>query len=421
MRFRPRTAAGVSIALLLLAPHRDVTAEGAPQQADPRTAGWVFTPSLAVGGGWDDNVLLVNPQNNPPRDYASPINPSATIDFTGRRTQFSSSYNGSFTFYRRIEELTSFEHSLHASLRHRLTPRVSLFADESFSRAPTTDALELAGIPFYRVGSRTNAFGGGAEALLTRYTSLRARYALRTVGFDFDELAQRELLGGHAQDLELSVSRGLSARMTVRAQYGLLLGTVGQVARNTNVTPDVAPAQPTAALTADRQFNIQNGAISATYRLSPHVNVSGGVGVARLGGTLTQTAAIGPTFHGGASWQAEHSLASVAYQRSFIPSFGFGGTFQNEEWIASLHVPFARNRAYADTNLAWFSNDPLIEDQPSLRSVRLSGRVGYRVTRWLSVEGYSARAQQNSARAGGQLSRNQIGFQVVTSRPMRLQ
>jgi hypothetical protein len=423
MRMRSKTAAAVWVGLLILTPPRGLGAQGPPPQAttDPPTPGWVFTPTLGVGGGWDDNVLLLHPGDGPPKDYASPINPSATLDFTGRRTQFSSGYNGSFTFYRQVEELTSFEHSVQASFRHRVTPRVTVFGDENFSRAPTTEALELAGIPFYRIGSRTNTVGGGAEAFLTKYTTMRARYSLQTVGFDFDQVTQRELLGGHAHQLEFSVDRALSTRLTVGAQYGVLRGTVGQVARQ-DVFPETAvPDGPTVSPAIDRQFDIQNGGLTATYRVSPQLNISGGLGIARMGGTVTQGAELGPTVHGGATWRAEHYLASIVYQRSFIPSFGFGGTFQNEEWVGSLHVPFARNRAYADTHLSWFSNDPLLENQPSLRSVWLSGKLGYRATRWLSVEGYYGRAQQDGTRAGSQLSRNQVGFQVVTSKPIKLQ
>jgi hypothetical protein len=417
MQMRSGKAAILSL-LLLLVVQRGAAAQGVPQPVptESRIPGWIFTPSLAVGGGWDDNVLLINPLNDPPRDYASPINPAATIDFTGRRTQFSSSYLGSFTFYRRIEELTSFEHSFRASFQQRLNPRITLFADENFSRAPTTEALQLAGVPFYRIGSRTNALAGGIDALLSKYTSVRARYTLRNVGFDFDQVTRRELLGGHANEVDLSLGRALSARVTVGAEYGFLQGTIGQAAT------DPLATIPTVPVTApDRNFNIQNFRGVAKYRITPHVDVSGGFGVARLGGTLTQEAQTGPTVQAGVTYRAEYYLASMSYQRSFVPSFGFGGTFQNQEWLGSLHVPFARNRAYAESNLSWLSNEPLFDEQANLRSVWLSGKVGYRATRWLSVEGYYARAQQNSRRAGANLSRNQVGFQVVTSKPMKLE
>ena len=40
---------------------------------------------------------------------------------------------------------------------------------------------------------------------------------------------------------------------------------------------------------------------------------------------------------------------------------------------------------------------------------------------WIRLEGFYSRVQQSSLRAGGQLTRNRIGFQIVTSKPVRLQ
>ncbi|MEO5898232.1 MAG: hypothetical protein ABIS06_21305 [Vicinamibacterales bacterium] len=350
------------------------------------------------------------------------MNPAATIDFTGRRTEFSSSYNGSFTFYRTVEELTTFEHFFRASLQQRLTKRVTLFATENFARAPTTDALQVAGVPFYRIGSRTNMIGGAVEAFLTKYTTARVDYGLRSVGFDRDVVAARDFLGGHAHEVNTSLRRKLSERVGVQARYGFTRGIIGQAIRPTAASGDL-PSPPGVGSVAapDREFNIQSAGMTALYRVSPRLNISGGAGVARMSGTLTETAQVGPTFNAGATWRQEHYLATVNFERSFIPSFAFGGTFQNKELVASLHVPFARNRAYSDTNLSWFSSDPLYGNAPSLRSIWLSGKLGYRAARWLSIEGYAARSQQDSARAGGQRSRNQLGFQLVTSKPIKLQ
>jgi len=384
----------------------------------------VFTTSIAAGAGYDDNVLLANRANNPPSDYTSPVTPSAALDFNGKRTHFSTGYTGSLTFYRTVDELTSFEHLLRATFSHRLTPRFSIVAEENFAKAPTTDALELAGVPFYRVGSRTNTVGGGVDAALNKYTTMSARYSLRIVAFDVDERTQRALLGGHSHEGNVSLARALSTRLTVTGRYSYLQGTAGEA----TYVPEAL----------DRgSFDIQSGGVEAAYRLTESVNVTGGFGVARMSGTeplvrqdlqlpasvITDSPfdpEVGPTFLAGVAWHGEHHLASLVYQRSFIPSFGFGGTFQNEEWVAALHVPFARNRAYADASASWFNNEPLIQTQPTLRSMWLSGKAGYRVTRWLNVEGYYDRSQQDAQVAGGILDRNQLGIRMVATRPMRL-
>jgi hypothetical protein len=114
------------------------------------------------------------------------------------------------------------------------------------------------------------------------------------------------------------------------------------------------------------------------------------------------------------------AVLSGSYQRSFIPSYGFGGTFQNEEWVGTVSVPFARNRAYVDGSVSYFNNDALRDDQPSLRSLWFSTKVGYRATRWLRIEGFYNNVSQEADFAPGNLSRNLIGFQVITSKPMKL-
>ena len=410
-----------AIALVVIVGSAQPAAQGPSQPAaqDQRFAGWVVTPSITAGGGWDDNVLLANRGSNPPSDYTSPVGPGLSLDFTGKRTKFNSGYNGSFTFYRTIDELTSAEHQFRASFHHRVTPRISIVADESFSRAPTTDALQLAGVPFYRVGSYTNTAGGGVDVALSKFTTLTTRYSWRTVSFDFDQVARLALYGGDAHEAELALSRALSPRLSVTGHYSYLRGTLGEAARVTSIDER-------------GNFQIQSGGASATYRLTPTVTILGGAGIARMTGSAPQLsltdaallpptgAEVGPTVEAGVTWRGEHHLASIMYQRSFIPSFGFGGTFQNEEWIANLHVPFARNRAYADASFSWYDNEPLIVSQASLQTTWLSGKVGYRFNPWLAVEGYYDRSQQDAQVAGGNLDRNQVGFRIVAAKPMRL-
>lgn len=423
---QPTITAAFGILMLLSRGLSAQTAAPTPAPSDElRYPGWVFTPVLAVGGGWDDNILLVNPQNNPPRDYASPVNPGATIDFTGRRTEFSSSYNGSFTFYRTIDELTTFEHFFRASLQQRLTKRVTLFATENFARAPTTDALQVAGVPFYRIGSYTNRIGSALEARVNKFTTARVDYDLQTVSFDPDVVANRNFLGGHAHEVGMSLERKLSERLAVNARYDFTRGIIGQAVQTIDpfLLSSSVPTEPgpLGGVAPDRNFNIQSGDVGVAYRVSSELNVSGGAGVARMSGTLTEAAQVGPTFNAGANWRREHYFVTLKYERSFIPSFAFGGTFQNQELVGSLHVPFAKNRAYSNGNVAWYSSDPLTGNPPSLRSIWFSGKLGYRASRWLSVEGYFERSQQDSARAGGQRTRNQVGVQLVTSKPIKLQ
>lgn len=379
------TSAGLAIA------QTDVQAQQPP--------GWVFTPSIGFGGSWDDNVLLVNPGENPPGDYATPISPTVALDYRGRRTVFSGGYEGALLVYRTLGELNSSEQRVRAFLQHRATERITVFAQESFMQAPTTDVLQLSGIPFYRLGSRTNAAGGGLDAQLARHTTLRSSYALRSVAFDVDEQLGAELEGGHAHEILLALGHALSSRLTLGGQYEFRRAIL--------------------SAGSDR-FNMHTGGMTLQFQASPLVKLTGSVGVARLGEGLRHGAHIGPAVGFSITRVSRLARLSAGYQRSFIPSYGFGGTFQNEEWTGSVLVPFANNRAYVDGGISWFDNDPLEEAQPSVQSLWLSGTLGYRITRWLNAEGFFGRSQQDTQRVGGDLDRNQVGFRLVAAKPVRL-
>ncbi len=392
------------LSALLLAPQSGFAQ--APPEPE-RAPGWVFTPSLGVGGAWDDNLLLLHRGDNPPRDYGSPIQPAFALDYTGRRTRFSTGYDGTLVLYRTLHELNSSQHTLRGSLEHRPTARLTLFGQGNFDSAPTTDALEFAGIPFYRVGSRTGSAGGGFAALMGKQTSLRAAYTLQSVSFEFDERLGHELRGGHGHQIEVALERRLSPRLTLGGDYSLQRAIiVGQPA-----VEDFGQ---------DDQFNIHMGMLTAAYQVGRTLSVSGGGGLARLVAGQAHPARTGPTLRAGVTHRGRHAELSGAYHRSFIPSFGFGGTFQNEEWSGSVRVPFARNRAYAAGSVSWMTSEPLEVGVPDLRSLWLSGVFGYRATPWLRLEGFYRRAQQGAERADGLRARNQIGFQVVTAKPLRL-
>src|ERR1700733_8508571 len=79
---------------------------GANLQAPP---GWSFTPSLAAGTSWDDNVLIRGTGDNAPGDLLNVIDPRATLDFNSPRGQLSATYDGAIAFYRDFSQLNSFD------------------------------------------------------------------------------------------------------------------------------------------------------------------------------------------------------------------------------------------------------------------------------------------------------------------------
>ena len=375
------------------------TSAQSSQPQEPQAVGWIFTPAVGFGGAWDNNILLANTGDNPPGDYATPLNPAADLDYRGRRTRLSTGYEGAFLLYRTFDELNSTEQHAHAMLEQRLTERLTLFGEETFAQVPTTDALMLSGVPFYRVGSRTNEVRAGLEARLTKTVALRGRYSLNHIMFADDSLAAADLQGGHSQELVVGLDRLLSPRLRIGAQFEV---------RRAVITGDV-----------DR-FDSNTASLGLEYDITPELTVSGLAGVSRLGAGVDHDARTGPAVRASITHRARHLVLSAVYSRSFIPSFGFGGTFQNEEWQGNVHVPFYGTRGYIDGSVARFDNDPLEVTQPSLRSLLLSATLGYRLTRWLSAEGYYAQSQQDSQQAGGDLGRHQVGFRMRAAKPMRL-
>jgi hypothetical protein len=383
-----------------------VRAQGTPDVPQP-AGGWVFTPSISLGGTWDDNVLLVNPGTNPPSDYASPVGPSVSLGYTGKRTRFSTGYSGSMVRYVTLEELNSFQQSLRAMLDYRYSARLSFFAQESFASAPTTDVLQLAGVPFYRTGSRLNATSGGVQAALSKHTSLRSAYTLRSAAFNRNQLSGTQLQGGHSHEVTTTLDRMLSPHLTLGGEYEFTRAIVNS---------ETALGLPG----PEDRFNIQMASITAQYQAAEGTTLSGGIGVARLGTGLTHAGRTGPQWRAGVSQRLGRGAVAVNFRRAYVPSFGFGGTMQNEQLMANLRMPLGRTRAYVDGAVSFFNNVPLDTNQPSLQSAWLTTTLGYHATRWLALEGFYERTQQDSQRAGGQLERNQLGFRMRAVKPIKL-
>ena len=366
----------------------------------PTYPGWIFTPSLATGGTWDDNLLLAHSNDLVLRDYATPVQPSLRLDYRSRRTLWSSSYASSFLMYRDVSELNSSDQAVDIRFRQVLTRNLTLFGHESFAKVPTTDAFTLAGLPFFRVGARTNDLGAGLEARLSRTTMLELGYTLTAVDFESAPLLGTPLAGGYAHQGSVSLERQLSTRFVLGTEYHLRQAVLAD---------------------GDDRFNLQDATLTAQYKLTPNTDLSGFAGVSHIGAGREHREQTGPSVGINISRQlTKAALISAGYQRTFIPSWAFGGTFQNQELFATLRVPFARNRAYVEGRATLNDAEALQSGEPNLRSLWVGTVLGYRATRWLRVEGYYDRSGQDTNRPGGDRHRNIFGFRIVTAKPMKL-
>src|SRR5262249_3281694 len=122
----------------------------ADSQAPP---GWVFTPSLAVGTSWDNNVLVQPNDTHPPRDAENTIGPRGTLGYNGARGTLSASYDGTFFVYRTLNQLNSFDQRLSFSARRQTSPHTAFFVRDYAAIVPTTELVQLVAVPFVRAGS----------------------------------------------------------------------------------------------------------------------------------------------------------------------------------------------------------------------------------------------------------------------------
>jgi hypothetical protein len=260
--------------------------------------------------------------------------------------------------------------------------------------------VEFVGIPFRRIGSRNAMTTGGVAVRLSPRTTVTSGYDFRVVDFDDEADPVLAFPGGYEHHVSGALTQRLSERASVGGTYAL---------RRVTITDD-----PEAIL-------IHHAAGTADYQLTPNVAISGNLGMSRLGSVGLLPAQTGLAWRGMISARREYFTLTGYYQRMMVPAFGFGGTFQNEELVGSIAGEFARRRVFWQAGAAWRDNDPLSEDiGPSRRSTWVSSRLGYRFAPWLSVEGYYSLSRQDSQVEGELVNRNRVGFQVVTSKPLRI-
>ena len=258
----------------------------------------------------------------------------------------------------------------------------------------------LLGVPFLRTGSRLNDARAEVKVLAARHTSVSASYSHELVRFDEDPLYAEYLHGGHAHALAGSVDQQVSPRITVGARYSFRR-----------------------SLVADNggQVDMTDAAGSFSYLATPSTTVAGSLGVARLVDSRAMTTKTGPSWSASVDQRLDRVSRAPRTSGRTSPSFGLGGTLQNQEFTASLRMPLARNRLYWQGGVAWRRTQPLTITDLPLTSLWFQTWVGYSVQRWLRVEGYFWRTQQDSHAAGGRVDRDRIGIQLVTAMPMRIQ
>jgi hypothetical protein len=387
--------------------------------ADPGTTpGWVFTPSISFAAAWDDNVALSGHRAPTASDSVLQLTPSGELQYRGRYHWLAFAYTGSIARYQDLTELNSYDQQFRLDTRHLLSKRVTLELHNGLALVPTTDAVQVSGVPFLRTGSRLSDGRAKVTVAVGPKTSVHGSYSLQWVSFDRDNEYARYLMGGTAHGLSAAVEHALRKRLTVGATYTFRRASVSNGGGRFDISEAAATVnlQPTERLSLAGAFGFSHLA-GGPRAVSPATDANSQASEGPSRPTVSRT---GLSWHLSAVQQLHRMTVTASYSRSFVPSFGLGGTIQNEELSAGVRMPVARNRLYWQAGLSWRQNDPITAGEQSLRSLWLQTSVGYGVLRWLRVEANYWRSQQDSHLPGGRVDRNRVGVQMIAASPLRV-
>jgi hypothetical protein len=391
-------AATVSCLLLGAVPAPAQEVEGEPRVVP----GFVFAPSIAMGAIHDDNPVLAANNDTPPSDVVTTVRPAVDLTFLAKHAFLGGGYRGTLQRYGSLEAYDSYDQGGHAEYRQQFSRRISLSVRDSFSLSPTTDLVEVAGVPFTRTGTTQNTFSSGLTVDAAKRLQMDLGYDFQWLHFNRPEEPNSALQeGGTAHTVTIGARRALTSRIKVGGDYRVQFANVGEIQTN-------------------ESFTIQNAQGIVTLRLSPTVTMEGGAGISRLALPEGNGTHIGPAGHFSLHKRTEYALFTVSTSRSFVPAFGFGGSFSNQEVLGAVRVPFARRRGYVDGSVSWRKSEPVLQRELAITALWVKSTVGYAFQRWLRLEGFYYGAFQDTPIAGGRIDRNRFGVQAVTGYPMRL-
>ena len=365
-----------------------------------RTPGWSVTPGFTFGTVYDSNVALASAPASTRTTQGDRLllaEPFGRLEYFSPRTDFSSGYQGYLRRYADVSQLNGFDQRGYVSLRRLATRRLTFFLHESYADVPTTDEVQLNGVPFARVGSQLNTVSAGVEARLSKFTDLSVRYENEWVQFDRQETL---LTGGYVNGVHGELSHRLSDRLSVGGEYGVRFANLNQGLHNV-------------------RFQETGGVLH--YALATHTTISVASGWAFLNDQLLNAQKNGAYIRGDITHDVQRATVGGSFERMFVPSFGFGGSNQSEELRGFVRMPFDRNRLYYQGSAAWRRSIPLVSNELQLDTIWLRSTVGYSASRWLRIEGFHTFTRQDSKVTGGEINRQRVGAQIVVSQPVRIQ
>jgi hypothetical protein len=363
--------------------------------------GWTFKPGVAIALTYDSNVALTTAPasaSHTADDNVLTVDPIGSLRYLGPRTEFDANYRGTFRRYATLRELNGYDQLANALFQRRATKRLTLFAQDNFQATPTTDELDLNAVPFRRVGTQTDRFATGMIYRFTEHTELHAGYDVTWVSFDRPEL---ELTGGIINGFHTELTQRLTGRLTVGGEGSIRFANM-----------DVP---------GGRQLRFIDVGPTVTYALDEETKLTAAVGFAHLDDELSVTTRTGPYVRAALTRIAARTVFGASYERSFVPSFGFGGSTQNQEVRGWVDLPPIGRRVFLQGAGAWRRSNPFeTVDVRQLDTIQLRGSVGYAVSRWMRAQGFYLFTRQDSIITGGEVNRTRVGVELVVSQPMRI-
>lgn len=368
-------------------------------------AGWTLTPSIGFGETYDDNISLfgIRTAEESNNDVVQSWFPAANLHYEGRHTDFTAGYTGSFIAYRNFSALNRWGQHAHLDVKRQETARVKWSATGNVLAVPTTDLVDVGGLPYRRTGATTS----DARATVTYVVSARDSFSgaggVQYVDFDQPVTSDGILHGGHVFEGVGGYRHRVSSRLAFGGDYAL---------RRALIIGSVEP------------FDLHSVQGAVDYDINALWIVSGAAGIVYLAPNGIAESRLGPAWRATVERRRAGRSFHAAFLQSYIPSFGFGGTVRNQEMSVGLHAPlFHSRRFYTEQSLIFRNDRPLTTEfqQLPLRSLRTLSLVGWAPHEWVRFEAFYARTQQTSLSVFSQLYRNRIGFQIVTSKPVRMQ
>lgn len=385
-----------------------LSASAAPHAQEPQTevppapaSGWVFIPGVTLGAMYDSNVLVTTSvlpsTGKPPTDTVYTIDPNGKLRYHGKRNSFSGSYHGQFHLYNTFDSLNRVAQGADVSFDRRATKRLTLGAQNLYEFSPTTDDVNLWGAPFTRAGVHTDRLSATAGYRLSEFTDSTVRYNFTSAQFDRQA---PELTSGIVHEVHFDTTHRFTGRLRAGGEG------------------DLRRANMDSAGGRELWFLDVGGIVG--YAIGEFTNMSVSGGVSRMSDNLRNITRTGPYVRASISHLTERASVGGSYERSFVPSFGFGGATRSQQVRGWIDLPPIGRRVYISGTAHWRQTNPFEPLAVKRDTYQLRTTVGYAIARTIRAQAFYAFTSSTAVVTEINVTRHRAGGELVLFQPMRI-